>query len=160
MPLGHSAGSTRSEDGSEAFLEGMGNSYSLAFFHSFFSSVPQVPGTVLQDTEDRETFQGSLLGRHTPCVGMEVEQARGIGQAWGVGQSGKTSCRRRSFEWGLELLPGIPNGSRQGRGFQQREQHVARTGFLSLHTVGTWGQIILGHGGCPGHCRLLSTPDL
>lgn len=65
MPLGHSAGSTRSEDGSEAFLEGMGNSYSLAFFHSFFSSVPQVPGTVLQHTEDRETFQGSPLGRRT-----------------------------------------------------------------------------------------------
>lgn len=62
MPLGLSAGTIRSEDGSEVFLEGMGNSYVLYFTHSFpwFS---QVPGLVLKGLGNREAFQ------ETPLVG-------------------------------------------------------------------------------------------
>lgn len=60
MPFGLSAGSSRSEDGSEFFLEGMGNSYVLYFTHSF-PPFPQVPGSVLQGPGDREASQGRAL---------------------------------------------------------------------------------------------------
>ena len=56
MPFGLSAGSTRSEDGSEAFLEGMGNSYFLYFIHSF-PRFSHVSGPVQRGPGDREGFQ-------------------------------------------------------------------------------------------------------
>lgn len=61
MPVGFSAGSNRSENGSEAYLEGMGNSYDLLFhlfffFISFFFSGFPIPGPVLQSHGNRVVF--------------------------------------------------------------------------------------------------------
>lgn len=60
-------------------------------------------------------------------VGMDVE-----GGIW-VGQD----LLQEKFEWGPEHLPGMTKGNRKGRVFQQREQHVARAGFVHLRTVDT-----------------------
>ena len=79
MPFGLSAGSTRSEDGSEAFLEGMGNSCILYFIHSFprFSHVSD-PVQQL-DPGAREGFQErSLVAKYTSSR-MEVELGGGVG---------------------------------------------------------------------------------
>lgn len=63
--------------------------------------------------------------------------------------------QEETCEWGPELLLGITKGRKKGRVFQQRKLPVARAGFLNLHIVDTWGQIILG--GCSVSCRMVNS---
>lgn len=153
MPFGFSAGSARSEDGSEVFLEGTGNSYVLYFTHAF-PPFSEVLGAVLQDPGDREASQESPLvggGGISTGAGMEVEL---------LGWARKTSCRRRRLRraWSSPELPSVEGRKNFSR---KNGKHVARAGFLNLCTVDIWGRIIPYCGGSPVCGRMLiSIPGL
>lgn len=111
MPLGRLSGSARSEEGSEAFLEGMGNSFIVDIIHPFFSS-PQLSPVPRPVGRERACLSKSALWWEETCALREVGRAPPwVGQAWAVGQAG--DFRQQKFEWGPELPVGIAKGRRK-----------------------------------------------
>lgn len=87
-------------------------------------------------------------------MGMEVEQAEGLGRPGQWHSLGRLPAGEVGV--GLGTLPRNSQWEQAGKTVSADTTACARTGFLSLHTGGTWDQIILSHGTVLGNCGMLN----